>query len=139
MLGHQLSALKVTGFIGKKVSLLLEDASPLGAALGLCLAYFLLMYLFSSLTAHCIAFTGPFINAGKALGCPSHLIVALIAYSSSLCGSLTNYSSGATVLYFSQGYITQGRFMSLGLLVGTFYLAVMFTVGLGWWKVLGWW
>jgi DASS family divalent anion:Na+ symporter len=139
MLGQQLSSMKVTGFIGSKVSYFLESASPVTAAVGLGVAYFLLMYLFSSMTAHCIAFAGPFLSAGKSLGCPSYLIVALIAYTSSLCGSLTNYSSGASVLYFSQGYVTQARYMAFGALVGFFNIFILLTVGLSWWKLLGWW
>jgi DASS family divalent anion:Na+ symporter len=121
------------------MSVIFSNSSSLGATIGLCSVYFLLMYIFSSMTAHVIAFAGPFLNAAKALGCPPQLTVAMIAYSTSLCGCLTNYSSGATVLYFSRGYVGRGKFMAVGLLVGIVYLGTMFSIGLGWWKVLGWW
>jgi divalent anion:Na+ symporter, DASS family len=98
----QLSSLGIARWIGGVVSSGLAGLPPLGACVVLAIIYFYSMYLFCSLTGHIIAFVGPFLEAGKALGAPSYVLLALLSSFSTLCGCLTNYSTGPLIIYFSQ-------------------------------------
>lgn len=137
-MADQLADLGITKWIGNGVAAMLTDFSPLAAAISLSLVYFYSMYLFCSLTGHIVAFSGPFLEAGKALGVPPYLLLALISYFSTLCGCLTNYSSGPVVLYFGQKFCSVKKWFAIGFLVSLMHLTVWFTVGMGWWKIIGW-
>lgn len=105
----------------------------------LAIVYFYSMYAFSMLTAHISAMIGPFLAVCLAAGGQPMLAVAIFAYFSCLCGSTTNYSSGPVIIYFGLGYVTAPKWFKIGFVVSLFHLAVWFSVGLLWWKVLGWW
>ena len=79
---------------------------PLLAGVLLAVIYFYSMYGFSMLTGHIIAFAGAFLLVAQQAGTPGLLMVPLIAYLSSLCGCLTNYSTGPLNIYFNQGHIS---------------------------------
>ncbi|MCH8128184.1 DASS family sodium-coupled anion symporter [candidate division KSB1 bacterium] len=105
----------------------------------LALIYFYSMYAFSMLTAHIAALIAAFFAVALAAGAPALLTIAILAYFSNLCGALTNYSTGPIIVYFGLGYVEPQKWFSTGFLVGLYHLVIWLTVGLGWWKVLGWW
>ncbi|KAI8055178.1 Sodium:sulfate symporter transmembrane region-domain-containing protein [Syncephalis plumigaleata] len=138
VLADQFTALGLSGWFGRFVANLLGSLSPLAACITLSLLYFISMFCFSSITAHAVALAGPFLAAGQALHCPPYVLVALLSYFSALGGCLTNYSSGALVLYFSQGYVPQRQWFGIGGIIAVLYLAIYFGPGLLWWKIIGW-
>ncbi|KAJ2617448.1 hypothetical protein H4S08_000290 [Coemansia sp. RSA 1365] len=138
VLAEQLTALGVTDWIGNSLSRSLRDATPMTSTVSLSLAYFLSMYLFSSISSHVVAFAGPFFAAGHVLGCPPKLLAILIAVFSSLAGTLTPFSTGTVAIYASQGYISQPRWFMLGLLFAIVIVVVNLTAGMLWWKIIGW-
>ncbi|KAJ2831586.1 hypothetical protein J3B01_005259 [Coemansia erecta] len=138
VLAEQLTALGVTDWIGNSLSRSLHNASPLVCTISLSLAYFFSMYMFSSISSHVVAFAGPFFAAGYVLGCPPKLLTILVALFSSLAGILTPFSTGSVAIYASQGYISQPKWFMFGLLFSVLSLVVVFTVGLIWWKIIGW-
>ncbi len=91
------------------------------------------------LTAHIFALAAAFFIVALGAGAPVLLTIALMAYFSNLCACTTSYSTGPVVIYFGLGYVKPGRWFSIGFLVSLFHLTIWFTVGLGWWKILGWW
>lgn len=103
------------------------------------IVYFYSMYAFSMMTAHISAMIAPFLSVCLAAGGEPMLAVAVFAYFSLLCGSMTNYSSGPIIIYFGLGYVTAPKWFKVGFLVSLFHLAVWFSVGMLWWKILGWW
>ena len=103
------------------------------------IVYFYSMYAFSMMTAHISAMIAPFLSVCLAAGGEPMLAVAVFAYFSLLCGSMTNYSSGPIIIYFGLGYVTAPRWFKVGFLVSLFHLAVWLSVGMLWWKILGWW
>ncbi|KAJ2825681.1 hypothetical protein GGI24_003095 [Coemansia furcata] len=137
-LAEQLSALGVTDWIGNSLSHSLHESSPLVCTLSLALAYFFSMYLFSSISSHVVAFAGPFFAAGNILGCPPKLLTILVALFSSMAGVLTPFSTGSVAIYASRGYISQPRWFMLGLLSAVVIIGITFSVGMLWWKLLGW-
>ncbi len=46
---------------------------------------------------------------------------------------------GPGPIYFAQGYFTCPIFYRLGLAAVTLNVLITFTVGIGWWKVIGLW
>lgn len=141
MFSNQLTLLGIGSFLGNKVSSLIisSGVSPTISALLLALVYFYSMLIFSSLTGHIVAFSGPLMKASLAIGISPRLIVALIAYFSTLCGCLTNFSSGPIVIYFSQNLVSRSRWMRVGFIVSIMYVSLYFTIGLLYWKLIGWW
>ncbi|KAJ1948066.1 hypothetical protein FBU59_001765 [Linderina macrospora] len=138
VLAEQLTALGVTDWIGNSLSDSLHDTSPLTSTMTLSLVYFFSMYMFSSISSHVVAFAGPFFAAGHVLNCPPHLLAIILAVFSSTAGILTPFSTGSVAIYASQGYISQPRWFLLGLVMSLVVLGTTFSVGLLWWKVLGW-
>lgn len=121
------------------IGLFLQDSEGLLLVVLLALVYFYSMYLFSMLTAHIAAMVGIFFALILNATAPLMLTVALIAYFSNLCASLTYYSTGPVVIYFGSGYVSPTKWFKVGFLISLFHLAVWLGPGLLWWKVLGWW
>ncbi|KAI0238311.1 hypothetical protein L0F63_006519 [Massospora cicadina] len=131
VIAEQLSRLEVTDWLGNRISsvLVVYSASPVGGAVALGVLYFFSMYLFSSATGHIVALPQM----------PPRLLIALLAYFGALSCCLTSYSTGALTIYFGQGHIPRGRWFLYGFYLSILYLAIYLTLGMGWWKVLGWW
>jgi DASS family divalent anion:Na+ symporter len=111
-----------------------------GAALAvLVLIYFYAHYGFASITAHATAMFTPFLVVVIAAGAPPMLAVLLLAYFSNLSAGLTHYGTTPGPIYFGSGYITQRDWWTYGLIISFLSIAVYATVGLAWWKLLGWW
>lgn len=147
-LSDQLTHLSITTYLGTLLSSILPT-SFFPAIFVAVLFYMYNMYLFSSLTGHIMAFVGPvfvalrtFLGDGlngdiEAIG--GKMVVALIGYFGCLCGCLTYYSSGPIVIYFGIGHVKSIKWLLVGFIVSLVYIIVLFTAGLLWWKVLGWW
>ena len=118
---------------------LFDGYSGISIAIGLALIYFYSMYGFSMLTGHISAMVGAFLLIAVAADAPPLLMVALLAYFSTLCGCLTHYSTGPVVIYFGLGYHTVPDWFRVGFLVSLFHMAIWLGIGLPWWKFLGWW
>ncbi|MBM4193949.1 MAG: DASS family sodium-coupled anion symporter [Gemmatimonadetes bacterium] len=115
-----------------------------GLAWGVALAILLLVYFyahygFASITAHVTAMFVPFVAVLIAAGTPPLLAVLLLAYFSNLSAALTHYGTTTAPIYFGANYISQKDWWRLGLYVSFATIAIWSTVGLAWWKILGWW
>ncbi len=51
----------------------------------------------------------------------------------------TNYSTGPTIIYFGFGYVPAPTWFKIGAIISVFHIALWFSVGMLWWKLLGWW
>ena len=109
------------------------------ALLALLAMYFYAHYAFASITAHVSALYVPFLIVMLASGAPPHLAVLSMAYVSTLGSSLTHYGTTTSPIYYGAGYLSQGAWWRLGLLVATVNAVVWIVVGFAWWKLLGWW
>ena len=113
--------------------------APVAVVLALCLVYFYSMYAFSMFTAHISAFVVAFFVVAASTQAPPLLMAAMFGYFSNLCGCTTNYSTGPVVIYFGLGYVPVGQWFRIGALMSLFHLSIWLTVGMAWWKFLGWW
>ncbi|MHB0962111.1 MAG: DASS family sodium-coupled anion symporter [Gemmatimonadaceae bacterium] len=111
-----------------------------GAALAvLVLVYFYAHYGFASITAHATAMFTPFLVVMIAAGAPPLLAVLFLAYTSNLSACLTHYGTTPAPIYFGSRYISQRDWWTYGLIVSFISIGVYATIGLAWWKLLGWW
>ena len=109
------------------------------ALAALLLIYFYAHYAFASITAHATAMYTPFLVVILAAGAPPVVAVLLMAYCSNLMASLTNYGTTPAPIYFGAGYVTQSTWWRLGFIVSLPNLLIWASLGLAWWRLLGWW
>jgi DASS family divalent anion:Na+ symporter len=110
------------------------------AALGLlALVYFYAHYGFASISAHALAMYTPFLIVVTLAGAPPFLAAALLAFFSSLSAGLTHYGTTPGPIYFGADYVTQQKWWQLGLIASVPNILIWTSVGLVWWKILGWW
>lgn len=111
-----------------------------GAALALLLVlYFYAHYAFASISAHALAMFVPFLLVMIGAGAPAGLAVLLLAYFSNLSAGLTHYGTTPGPIYFGAGYVTQQTWWRLGLVASIPNILVWSTVGILWWKLIGFW
>lgn len=72
-------------------------------------------------------------------GVPPRLAALSLAYNVCVNGALTQYASGQAVVYYASGFLRMREVWGAGAVCGAASLALWGTVGMGWWKVLGWW
>lgn len=105
----------------------------------LVLVYFYTHYFFASITGHVLAMFVPFAAVTAAAGAPAGLAVLLLSYFSNLNAGLTHYGTTPGPIYFGTGYVKQGQWWTIGLIASVINIAIWSTIGIGWWKLLGWW
>jgi L-tartrate/succinate antiporter len=112
------------------------SALPLGLPItwimvGVVAAYFLVHYMFASLTAHAAALLPVFLTAVAAVpDMPLKAVAMLLCYTSGLSCLLTPYASGPSVIYYGSDYITRADFWRLGAIFGLIFLAALLGLGL---------
>src|SRR5687768_13765686 len=111
---------------------------PIALAI-LALVFFYAHYTFASITAHVTAMLIPFLAVTAAVGAPAGLTVLILAYFANLSAGLTHYGTTPAPVYFDLGYVTQRRWWTVGLIASILNILIWSTVGLAWWKALGWW
>ena len=105
----------------------------------LLLIYFYVHYVFASITAHALAMYVPFLLVTIAAGAPAGLSVLFLTYFATLSASLTHFGTTPGPIYFGTGYAKQGTWWKIGFLTSLINITVWSTIGLAWWKLLGWW
>ncbi|CEP18875.1 hypothetical protein [Parasitella parasitica] len=136
-IAQQLSEAGASSFLGHKISFAIQHFN-LPPVASLAVSYFLTTFMFSSLSAHTVAFVATFLDAGHALGAQPMILTAFISYFGALGGCMTNFSTGMAAMYYAPGYVARAKWFTVGLQMAVFYLCVYFTVGLAWWTFLGW-
>jgi L-tartrate/succinate antiporter len=93
--------------------------------------YFVVHYMFASLTAHTTALLPVLLTAAIAVpDMPVKLISLLFCYSLGLMGIISPYATGPGPIYYGSGYISRKDFWTLGLIFGGIYLAALLLIGL---------
>jgi L-tartrate/succinate antiporter len=127
-------ALNRVGFIGWLASgagASLVGVRPMIVLAALVGLFFLVHYLFASITAHVTAVLPVVLAAGAAVpGLPLRTFALVLCYSLGLMGVLTPYATGPAPVYFASGFIPRKDFWRLGLVFGLFFLIVLIAIGL---------
>ena len=96
----------------------------------LTVVYFVVHYMFASLTAHTTALLPVLLTGAIAVpGMPVKLISLLFCYTLGLMGIISPYATGPGPIYYGSGYVSRKEFWTLGLIFGAIYLAVLLLVG----------
>ncbi len=109
-----------------------------GCAL-LALVYIYSHYMFASGTAHVTAMLGAFYAVGVHLGAPPMLFALVLAASTGIMMSLTHYASGSSPVIYNSGYTTMGEWWIAGFVMSAVEILIFCTIGITWWKMLGYW
>ena len=143
-LGGFLSIIKVlqvngiTQKIGESLGELMAPInSPIIVTLLISLVYYFSMYMFSGCSSHSLALAPPLLMSGIQLNCPPKVLLAFMCYFTTLSGLLTHYSSGPVVMYYSLGHVDSKLWLKIGLLTSFYVIGLYFTVGLLWFKIIG--
>jgi L-tartrate/succinate antiporter len=100
--------------------------------------FFLVHYMFASLTAHTSAVLPVVLTAALTVpGVPVRTVSLLLCYSLGLMGVLTPYATGPAPVYFGSGFISRADFWRLGLVFGVIFLAALLGIGLPYLSLIG--
>lgn len=138
-LAGNLTKLGFIPWFAKTVSAGIAGIPWLWAFVILLVIYLYAHYGFASLTAHITAMFAAFASVAVAAGAPAYLVALSLGFMSNLCMSLTHYAAGPSPIYFGSGYVDQGTWWKLGLVVSVVNLVIWVGIGSMWWKVLGLW
>jgi L-tartrate/succinate antiporter len=121
----------VIDWIGRTVAGVLAGHAPLTVMALLVVLFFVVHYMFASLTAHATALLPVMLATGIAVpGMPVRTFTMLMVFSLGLMGVLTPYATGPAPVYFGSGYLPRGDFWRLGLIFGVIFLGTLLGLGL---------
>jgi len=103
------------------------------------LIYFYAHYAFATTTAHVSSMFSAFVVVAIAAGAPTHLVVLLLAFLSSLCAGITHYGTGTGPVYFAAQFITLKDWWRVGGILSAINIGIWVVFGGLWWKLLGLW
>ena len=108
----------------------LSGYSVMTIVIALTVVYFVVHYMFASLTAHTTALLPVLLTAAIAVpDMPVKLISLLFCYSLGLMGIISPYATGPGPIYYGSGYVSRKDFWTLGLIFGAIYLTVLLVIG----------
>ena len=141
MMANQLKRLGFTTWfgdlIGGNISHLMAGTSWILVLLLLNAAYFYTHYFFASGNAQIAALYAVFLSVGVNLGIPPVPMAFMLAFTSSLYCSLTQYTHARGPILFGAGYVPTAVWWRTGFIVSLVNQAVFMTAGLVWWKIIG--
>jgi L-tartrate/succinate antiporter len=121
------------GVIGAEV----HGLSPFVAMLALVAVFFLLHYLFASVTAHVTALLPVMLAVGMAIpGIDPTQFTLLLVLSLGIMGIITPFGTGPSPVYYGSGFITSGEWWRLGALFAAVFFGVFITIGPLWIRAL---
>jgi anion transporter len=130
-LADGLNRVGFVGWVARGFAARLAGFPPIVVMALLVAFFFLVHYMFASLTAHTAAVLPVVLATGRALpGLPLPAFALLLVYSLGLMGVLTPYATGPAPVYYSSGFITRGEFWRLGFVFGALYLATLLAIGI---------
>jgi DASS family divalent anion:Na+ symporter len=103
------------------------------------LVYFYAHYFFASITAHVLAMFPPFVILLTTVGVPPLVAVYSLMCLANLTAGLTHYGTTTGPILYSANYVTFAEWWKTGFIVSVVNLAIWLTIGLAWWKTLGYW
>jgi len=104
--------------------------SPNTVIIMLLVLFFVVHYLFASLTAHVTALLPVFLTTASAIpGVNMRTLALLLCVSLGIMGIITPYATGPSPIYYGSGYIARKDFWIQGFLFGAIFLAALLLIG----------
>jgi DASS family divalent anion:Na+ symporter len=138
-LGRALNDCGVTRAFAEKIGATFSGLDWLALLVLALLIYFVAHYAFASITTHLLAMYPPFLAVLVAKHAPLGLVVFAFACFANLAAGLTHYGTTPAPMFFSHGYVSMKDWWRVGAIAGVVNLAVWFTAGFAWWKLIGLW
>jgi DASS family divalent anion:Na+ symporter len=111
----------------------------LPVVLATVVVYFYAHYAFASITAHMLSMFPPFVAMLIGAGAPPALAAYLLACTANLTAGLTHYGTTTAPIVFAEGYVSHRDWWRVGFAVSVINIIIWTTIGLAWWKVVGFW
>jgi L-tartrate/succinate antiporter len=125
--------LKIVGFLkwfAAATSGLMHGLPIMWVVILMVAVYYLVHYMFASLTAHATALLPVFLAAVVAIpDMPLKMVAMLLCYTSGISCLLTPYASGPSAIYYGSGYIDRKDFWRLGATFGGIFLVFFLLLG----------
>lgn len=141
MMANQLKRLGFTTWfgdlIGSNISHMMGNTSWVLVLLLLNAAYFYTHYFFASGNAQIAALYAVFLGVGISLHIPAAPMAMMLAFTSSLYCSLTQYTHARGPILFGSGYVPTVVWWRTGFAISLVNQAIFMSAGLLWWKVIG--
>ncbi|MDR3563264.1 MAG: DASS family sodium-coupled anion symporter [Negativicutes bacterium] len=96
-------------------------------------------YLFASSLGYVAAFAPLLFSFIAACDVPRYPAAFLVCFLMITSSSLTHYGNAVGPLLYGKGYVSKNWWWGLGLLTATFHTVVYLTLGIAWWKFIGYW
>jgi L-tartrate/succinate antiporter len=133
--------LNTVGFIGwfaETAADALSGLAPMVVMVLLVVLFFVIHYMFASVTAHVTAILPVFLAAGMAIpGLPVGVYALLLCFTLGIMGILTPYATGPSPVYYGSGFVSRKHFWTLGAVFGAIFLIALLVIGLPWLSVVG--
>ncbi|MFM2481648.1 anion permease [Celerinatantimonas sp. YJH-8] len=132
--------LSKVGFVSWFGQLVGSHISGLNATLAmiiLAVIFFVLHYLFASVTAHTTALLPVILAAASGIpGIHMEMFVFVLVPMLGLMGIITPYGTGPSPVYYGSGFIPGSTWWKLGAVFGLLYLVVWLGLGLPWLEIV---
>lgn len=131
-LSGQLNELGFMGYIGGRLTAMLEGIAWPVAYVVLMVLYVLMHYMFVSQAAQVLALFGVFLDVAVRTGVPVSLMSFALLFASSYFSTITPQGGSQNIIFVGSNYLTQGELYRLGLLTTGFCLLVFLVLGTPW-------
>jgi len=131
-LSSQLNELGFMGYVGGKLTAMLEGVAWPVAYVVLMVLYVLMHYMFVSQAAQVLALFGVFLDVAVRTGVPASLMAFALLFASSYFSTITPQGGSQNIIFVGSNYLTQAELYWLGLLTTGFCLLVFLVLGTPW-------
>jgi L-tartrate/succinate antiporter len=126
-----LAQVGVIGWVADRIGPMLAAAPMIEGFVGLVVIFFLLHYLFASVTAQVAALLPVMLTvAAKMPGLPIDKAALALCLSLGIMGIISPYGTGPSPVYAGSGFLPGRDFWRLGAIFGLYYLLVFLGVGI---------
>ena len=120
----------VIAWLAAQVGPVLATLPPLGGLIGLIVLFFLLHYLFASVTAHVTALLPLMLTvAAKIPGLPIDKAALALCLTLGIMGIISPYGTGPSPVYAGSGFLPGSDYWRLGAIFGGYNLMIFLLVG----------
>jgi L-tartrate/succinate antiporter len=106
---------------------------PVAAMVMLVAVFFLVHYMFASITAHVTAVLPVMLAVGASIpGLPMPQYAMLLCLTLGIMGIISPYATGPSPVYYGSGYLPSPDYWRLGAVFGAIFLAALLAVGTPW-------
>ncbi len=139
MLADALAQVGITKWLDFRIHEMVSNAgNMLFIVAAACIFFFYIHYMFASVAAHVTVMYGTFLGLFVNLGLPPLPSALGLAYLAVLSSGLTHYGISVAPIFFGMTQSTTLNWWKKSFLVTLSNLLIWVSVGLIWWKALGW-